>query len=123
MSRATQKAARRARSARSPSPLWPSKPDSSAPECARQSTAAFSSCRTRAVLEEHPPSSRAPEGPLARRITAALGRLLEVQIRRPYHVLFVIAVVTAISVLFALRLTVQTGFQALLPESRKSVQE
>ena len=76
-----------------------------------------------AVLEEHPPSSRAPEGPIVRRVTAAGARLLKVQVQRPYHVLFAVAVITAISVLFALKLTVQTGFQALLPESRKSVQE
>ncbi len=76
-----------------------------------------------AVLEEHPPSSRAPEGPIVRRVSALGARLLDVQVRRPYHVLFVVAVITAISVLFALKLTVQTGFQALLPESRKSVQE
>ncbi|MFO0591485.1 MAG: MMPL family transporter [Polyangiaceae bacterium] len=74
-------------------------------------------------MEEHPPSSRTHEGPLERRITAAGQRLLKAQLQRPYHVLFGVLLVTLISVLFAVRLTVQTGFEALLPQSRKSVQE
>lgn len=74
-------------------------------------------------MEQSPPSSRAPGGHLARRVTAALGRLLAFQVQRPYLVLFVVALVTVASVLLALRLEVRTGFESLLPENRKSVQE
>jgi len=48
---------------------------------------------------------------------------LQLQVRRPYIVLLIVAAITAVSVLLATRLTMRTGFEALLPESRKSVQE
>lgn len=56
-------------------------------------------------------------------MSAALARLLAIQIQRPFLVLLAVAVVTAASVLLALRLEVRTGFESLLPEDRKSVQE
>jgi uncharacterized protein len=56
-------------------------------------------------------------------VTTALARLLTVQIQRPFLVLLAVGLVTAASVLFALRLQVRTGFESLLPENRKSVQE
>ena len=58
-----------------------------------------------------------------RRVNVVLGKLLRAQVHKPSIVLFLVALVTAASVLLALRLTVQTGFQAMLPETRKSVQE
>ena len=74
-------------------------------------------------MEASPPSSRAPEGPIARRASAALGGLLAVQIRRPWLTLLVVGLVTLVSALFALRLGVKTGFEAMLPENRRSVKE
>ncbi len=74
-------------------------------------------------MEASPPSSRAPEGPIARRVSAALGRLLAVQVRRPWLTLLVVGLVTLVSALFALRLGVKTGFEAMLPENRRSVKE
>jgi predicted RND superfamily exporter protein len=62
-------------------------------------------------------------GPLGRAMTAALARLLTVQIQRPFLVLLIVALVTAASVFLAFRLEVRTGFESLLPEDRKSVQE
>jgi predicted RND superfamily exporter protein len=74
-------------------------------------------------LEASPPSSRAPEGPIARRVSAALGRLLAVQVRRPWLTLLVVGLVTLVSALLAVRLGVKTGFEAMLPENRRSVKE
>lgn len=50
-------------------------------------------------------------------------RLAELQVKRPAIPLAIVAVLTLVSVLLALRLTVLTGFESLLPESRPSVQE
>lgn len=74
-------------------------------------------------MESSPPSSKSSDGPLARAVTAALARLLAVQIKQPFVVLLGVALVTAVSVLFALRLQIRTGFESLLPENRKSVKE
>ena len=74
-------------------------------------------------MEQSPPSSRSEGGPLARKVAAALARLLTIQIQRPFTVLLAVALVTAASVLLALRLEVRTGFESMLPENRKSVQE
>ena len=49
-----------------------------------------------------------------------LGRL---QFERPLVPLLVAAALTIVSVVLALRLTIQTGFESLLPSSRPSVQE
>ena len=56
-------------------------------------------------------------------MSAALARLLAVQVQRPFLVLLAVGVVTALSALLALRLGVKTGFEAMLPENRRSVQE
>lgn len=45
------------------------------------------------------------------------------QIERPFLPLLVAALLTLVSIFFALRLTIRTGFDALLPSSRPSVQE
>lgn len=74
-------------------------------------------------MEQSPPSSKVPGGPLTRAIGAVLARLLTVQIQRPFAVLLAVALVTAASILLALRLEVRTGFESMLPENRRSVQE
>ncbi|MBK8258419.1 MAG: MMPL family transporter [Polyangiaceae bacterium] len=74
-------------------------------------------------MDSPSPSSRALGGPVARAITHALGRVLTFQITRPYVVLFLVALITAASTFAATKLTVRTGFESLLPENRKSVQE
>lgn len=61
--------------------------------------------------------------PPSRRSTAFVYRLAALQVERPWLVLGLAAVVTAVSILFALRLKILTGFESLLPESRPSVQE
>ena len=53
----------------------------------------------------------------------ALDRLLGWQLRHPLRVLGVIAALTAVSIVLATRLRVETGFESLLPESRPSVVE
>lgn len=50
-------------------------------------------------------------------------QLSALQVRRPLVPLGVAALITALAVVSALRLRVMTGFEALLPESRASVQE
>ncbi|MFO0593521.1 MAG: MMPL family transporter [Polyangiaceae bacterium] len=74
-------------------------------------------------MEAPPPSPRASGKPLTRWLARAAESLLDTQVRRPSVVLLVILLITAASALLATRLTVQTGLEALLPESRKSVQE
>ena len=49
--------------------------------------------------------------------------LAELQVRRPWLPLLGAVVLTVVAILLALRLTVRTGFDSLLPESRPSVQE
>lgn len=50
-------------------------------------------------------------------------RLLSLQLKRPLVPLSVALVLTVVSVGYAIRLHVQTGFESLLPESRESVKE
>ncbi len=61
--------------------------------------------------------------PASQRSNAFFYRLAEYQIRHPWLVLGIAAVVVAISVLLAVRLEIQPGFEALLPEDRPSVRE
>jgi predicted RND superfamily exporter protein len=49
--------------------------------------------------------------------------LSSLQVRKPWLLIASALVITAISTFFALRLTLQTGFESLLPESKPSVQE
>lgn len=74
------------------------------------------------VPRETPPLREEPP-PASTRATALAYRLAELQVRRPAIPLAIVAVLTAISILFALRLRILTGFESLLPESRPSVQE
>jgi len=69
--------------------------------------------RARTRVPERRGSARAP----------LLDRLAALQVQRPLVPLVVAAVLAAISAVLALRLTVATGFEALLPERRSSVQE
>lgn len=66
------------------------------------------------------PESGSPGSVRERRIFGGLTRL---QVKRPALPLSIAAVLTAISIFFALRLEILTGFQNLLPESRPSVIE
>ncbi|AUX42748.1 hypothetical protein SOCE26_041810 [Sorangium cellulosum] len=50
-------------------------------------------------------------------------RLAELQVNRPALPLLVAGLLTAVALFFATRLSVLTGFESLLPESRPSVQE
>jgi hypothetical protein len=72
-------------------------------------------------IEGLPP--RRDDPPASRRSTAFVHRLAELQVHHPWRVLGVVAAITAVAVLLATRLTVQTGFESLIPESRASVQE
>ncbi len=65
--------------------------------------------------EEAPPPSTSS--------TAFAYRLAELQVRRPAMPLVIAVLLTIVAVFFALKLRVQTGFEALLPETRPSVQE
>ncbi len=61
--------------------------------------------------------------PPSRRSSALFYRLAEVQIHHPWAMMAVAALVVALSLSFAVRLEVRPGFEALLPETRPSVQE
>jgi hypothetical protein len=52
-----------------------------------------------------------------------IDRLNELQIRRPWVPLLLVAAVTAVFAFFAFRLELQTRYDALLPEDQPSVQE
>src|SRR4051812_17445264 len=52
-----------------------------------------------------------------------LDRIITFQVQRPLIPLLVAALLAAIGVVLALRLTVHTGFESLLPENRPSVRE
>jgi predicted exporter len=52
-----------------------------------------------------------------------LARLMSWQIGRPWIVLSVLSLITAMALLLAMRLKLITGFESLLPESRPSVHE
>jgi hypothetical protein len=52
-----------------------------------------------------------------------LGRLVALQVDRPWAVLLVAVVLTIPSILLARRLELHTGFESLLPENKASVQE
>jgi uncharacterized protein len=69
------------------------------------------------ALSERPPLRSARPG------SPRLDRLAALQVRRPLLPLAVAAVLSLVSAVLALRLTVRTGFDSLLPESRPSVQE
>ncbi len=56
-------------------------------------------------------------------ISASLSRLARLQVDSPRWLLSFAFVLTVISVVLALRLRVETGFEALLPESRPSARE
>lgn len=64
-------------------------------------------------------SSPPARSPLQR----VLDRLIDWQLRRPIQVLSAIAVLTAVSIVLATRLRLETGFESLLPETRPSVLE
>ena len=66
---------------------------------------------------------RKDDPPPSRRSSAFVYRLAELQVHHPWRVLGVVALITAVAVFLATRLTVQTGFESLIPESRPSVQE
>jgi hypothetical protein len=87
------------------------------------------------VFETH--SGRAPRGlsvstavprawsfPRTRRASASLvERFARLQLARPIPVLLSVAVVAALALGLAMRLTILTGFESLLPDSRPSVKE
>ena len=52
-----------------------------------------------------------------------LSRLARLQVERPLVPLLFAALVTALSIMLALRLTVRTGFESMLPQSKPSVLE
>jgi uncharacterized protein len=74
------------------------------------------------VSERNPPSSRG-RAPGSRRYVSFVDRLVAIQARKPWILLAFGAVLTAISVVLAMRLTMRTGFESLLPETRPSVLE
>ncbi|HSN96935.1 MAG TPA: MMPL family transporter [Candidatus Nanopelagicales bacterium] len=63
------------------------------------------------------------ESPASRRSTEVVNRITELQVKRPAVPLVLVGLLTLVSVLFALRLKVLTGFESLLPDTRPSVQE
>ncbi len=69
-----------------------------------------------------PPSSEGPP-PASRAGTALFYRIAELQLKRPWLMLGIAAALVAISLMFAVRLRVQPGFEALLPADRPSVKE
>jgi hypothetical protein len=72
-------------------------------------------------IEGLPP--RKDDPPASRRSTAFVYKLAELQVHHPWRVLGVVAAITAVALVLATRLTVLTGFESLIPESRPSVQE
>jgi predicted RND superfamily exporter protein len=70
-----------------------------------------------------PPPKPEEAPPASTTATAFAYRLADFQVKRPWIPLGVVAVLTVIAVLLALRLKMLTGFEALLPENRPSVQE
>lgn len=72
--------------------------------------------KTRGGRPEEPP-------PPSRRSSALFYRLAELQIDRPWLLLALAALLVLGSLSLALRLEVRPGFEALLPETRPSVQE
>ena len=70
-----------------------------------------------ALSDAAPPRWPAPPG------STRLDRLAALQVQRPFVPLAVVIGLTLVSAVLALRLTVRTGFESLLPESRPSVQE
>jgi predicted RND superfamily exporter protein len=73
-------------------------------------------------IEGAPPPEDGPS-PHSRLSTAFLTRLADLQVRHPWRVLGVVMAITLVAVALALRLTVLTGFENLLPETRPSVKE
>ena len=61
--------------------------------------------------------------PISKSARTHLDRLARVQLAQPSLVLAFVGVITAIALALATQLQVLTGFEALLPESRPSVQE
>ena len=61
--------------------------------------------------------------PASRRSSAAVFRLAEIQMRRPWLVIGLGAVLVLVSLVLTLRLRLLPGFEHLLPQSRPSVQE
>lgn len=71
-----------------------------------------------------PKSGRPDEPPPpSRRSSALFYRLAELQINQPWLLLAFAAVLVLVSLSFAVRLEVRPGFEALLPDTRPSVQE
>ena len=66
---------------------------------------------------------RGDSPPPSRRSSKLFHALATLQVQRPGIPLLVAALLTAIAVMFALRLKILTGFEHLIPESRPSVQE
>ena len=60
---------------------------------------------------------------ISRIVRAALGRLITWQIERPLRVLSAVAVITAVCLVLASRLKLDSAFETLLPETRPSVME
>lgn len=71
------------------------------------------------------PSARQPTSPrrTPTKRTSVVGRLLAIQVRRPLAVLAVVALVTAFFGLHAAKLTLNTRYDALLPQNAPSVRE
>jgi uncharacterized protein len=68
-----------------------------------------------------PLSDRPP--PASTKSTELFYRLAELQVTRPAIPLVIAGLLAAVAVLLATRLVILTGFESLLPESRRSVQE
>jgi uncharacterized protein len=66
-----------------------------------------------------------PPAPTSRanRVSNFLERLAYLQFERPWYILGAVGVVSILALALATRLTILTGFENLLPESRASVQE
>jgi uncharacterized protein len=74
-------------------------------------------------LEPPPPSAREVAPPPSTVSTAFAYKLADFQVNRPGLPLLMAVLITAISIFFAKKLTINTGFEALLPENRPSVIE
>ena len=74
-------------------------------------------------MSSAPVGGEAPGRSASRIVRSAIGRLIAWQIEKPLRVLSVVAVLTAIALVLASRLKLDSAFDTLLPETRPSVLE